>query len=321
MSAGPNQPVQWLVEKGKYGPDEKLGFLNRYWSTGQSGLPEDDKLDFAKRDNIVKWERDALAGGRRGFQERLRRLTKQASPLAALSRDGGLVDKLPVLLTKEVQRGALTKFAGLEGIPLPAAKEALELFTAGMLEGLGYTSDTGEVPSAQAVARIAGPFPISCLEGASSAVCLFTCAQYGRQDVIHMYKAGIADVTLVDLSADIMPLMKRIYRPEWTYRVDDFRAFLSSTIAAKIKYDVVTADPDTPLIDEVTGARLGELAAITRKAICAPYTADLLERDGYNAGGLEQMSQSISARFGRKLKAVEVLHRNAKVYWAVIRVA
>jgi hypothetical protein len=52
--------------------------------------------------------------------------------------------------------------------------------------------------------------------------------------------------------------------------------------------------------------------------LCTLYTTEYLEKDGYKAGGLEQMSRSISNRTGRNLKVVEVTHRNLEFYWAVI---
>jgi hypothetical protein len=190
-----------------------------------------------------------------------------------------------------------------------------------MLEGLVYTGDTGEVPSAQAVSAVAGPFPRGCLTGVSSAACLFACEQYGRQDVIHLFEAGIPHVTLVDLDDGRMAHMKRMYRPDWRYEVQDFREFLGSAVAAKAQYDLVTTDPRLVMADEVVGERLRQLAAIARNGLCLLYTADLLERDGYNSGGVERMSQVISARAGRKLEVLEVMHRANTVFWAVIRVA
>jgi hypothetical protein len=320
MDVRSDQANEFVIQKGKYGADEKLEFLNRYWETGQSGLPEEDKLDFAQRDNIVKWERNALAGGRRGLEERIPHLPKQTSALAAsVAKDPSMAPRLQTILTKKAQGGRLRKSADVDGLPTAAGKDAIALFRMGMLEWLGYTSDTGEIPSARSLARVAGPFPSSgVFEGISTAACLFTCAQYGRQDVIHVYKAGIPDVTLVDLEPNKMEQMKRIYRPEWTYKIGDYRDFLASTIAAKIQYDLVTADPPIPLSGEIAGERLGDLVTIARKVLCTLYTTEYLEKDGYKAGGLEQMSRSISNRTGRNLKVMEVTHRNLEFYWAVI---
>jgi hypothetical protein len=321
MDVRSNQSFE-LVEPGKYRADEKLDFLYRYWETGHSGLPEEDKFDFAQRDNIEKWERDALVGGRRGLDERIPHLPKQTSALAAsVAQDPSMALRLQTILTKKAQGGGLQKSVDVDGLPSVASKEAIALFRAGMLEALIYTADTGEIPSAQAVSRIAGPFPRSCVEGMATAACLFTCAQYGRQDVIHVYNAGIRDVTLVDLDAAKMDHMKRIYRPEWSYKVGDYRAFLASAIASKTQYDLVTADPNLSHADEVVGEGLGDLVSITRKALCTGYSADLLERDGYKAGGLEGMSRTISDRLGRNLNVVEVMYRANTAYWAVIHVA
>jgi hypothetical protein len=311
-----------LVERGKYRADEKLGFLDRRWQTGNSGLPEEDRFDAFNRDNLEKWEQAALAGGRRGFLENMRRLAGRTPALAEVAaREPSVVTKLPELLANEVKAGGVARVGELAGLSAPAAIEAMEIFRTGMLEALAYTGDIGEVPSVRALSRIPGPFPSSCLDGVSSALCLFTCAQFGRQDVIHMYKAGIPAVTLVDLNAEKMAHMQRIYRPEWTYETADFRQFLATTISANTRYDLVTADPDIALAPEVTGPCLGELTSVARKTLCLMYTSELLERDGYNSGGLEQMSRSLSKRSGRSLKVVEVMRRANTVYWTVIRLA
>ncbi|HVT30285.1 MAG TPA: hypothetical protein VHE81_19905 [Lacipirellulaceae bacterium] len=321
MGIGPDQTIK-LLENGKYRAAEKLGFLDRYWETGQSGLPDEDRLDAFRRNNVVKWERAALTSGRRGFVERMRQRGDQTPALTAfIAQNPSMMAGLPDLLVKEVKDRGTKRSVETVGLPAPVAVEAVEIFRAGMLEGLVYTADIGEVPSVQAVSRIAGPFPSSCLEGLSSALCLFTCAQYGRQDVIHMFKAGIPDVTLVDLNAENMERMKRIYQSNWSYETADYRMFLSSAVAAKAQYDLVTADPDIALAYDVAGPHLKELASIARKTLCLMYTAELLESDGYNAGGLEQMSRSVSSRSGCRLKVVEVMRRANTVYWAVIQLA
>jgi hypothetical protein len=107
--------------------------------------------------------------------------------------------------------------------------------------------------------------------------------------------------------------MNRIYRPEWTYEVADFRTFLS--------YDLVSADPDITFASETVSPRLTELASIAREKLCLMYATELLAKDGYKFGGLEQMSRSVSKRWGHVVKAVEVIHRANTVYWALIQVA
>lgn len=319
-----------LIRSGKYSAADKLEILSRFWATGDSGLPQEDRIDWHGRDTLANWQGWGLQAGRRAFQAYIRQFDAGSGREAQSGFERLVQENHPIarnladMLVTALPGGGLDQIPALSGLPADVVAEAAGVFRAGMLDGLLYTNDAGEIPGIRLLNAIAGPFPVSHLADNTSALCLFTHSYFGSQDVIHVYNAAVPQVTLVDIDAPRTAAMRLIYPPHWSYAVADFREFIEQSLGDGTKYDLVTADPDLSLVEEVTDDGLGRFAALTRRILCLGYTGEGLTRDGFDDGGIDGMSEVISKRIGSKITVVEIMHRNTlvkrnlKVYWAVL---
>lgn len=319
-----------MIEYGKYRAEGKLKKLRILWTTGKVELPEEARLDAYGRENIPQWERAALNGGRRAFSEYIEQICDQRSPVDLSGLDAELIGVLanaraphdPVASHIEFRcKGVAPPLPkALTGLPPEAVDALADIFESGMLRGLTFTQDAGEIPTPEIMTRSAGPFPKSHLVGKTSALCVFTVRQLGRHDVIHVFNAGIENVTLVDLDASWMEKLKRIYSPRWSYVAPiDYRAFLEKALAEGRKFDVVITDPPLGLANEVVVENFGKFLSLCNHTLIMLFTGETAAELGFDGrGGLDIMSQRLSVRYATRLEVSEVMFRAQNVYWAVI---
>jgi hypothetical protein len=82
-------------------------------------------------------------------------------------------------------------------------------------------------------------FPRSALPDSGTALCVFAAEWHGRQDAYWLAEAGL-QTTCVDLNAQKLDEMKRIYPDDWEFVTEDAFAYLPAGT-----FDVVTLDPFT----------------------------------------------------------------------------
>jgi hypothetical protein len=85
-----------------------------------------------------------------------------------------------------------------------------------------------------------GPFPAEALDSCKSALLLFCAGFYGRNDAIHLARAGVADVTGVDRDAERLAVMRALYPSTWSFVEADVFAWHPDR-----RFDLVIADPQT----------------------------------------------------------------------------
>lgn len=93
-------------------------------------------------------------------------------------------------------------------------------------------------------------FPVAALDGCRTALAIFSAAFYGRQDVIHLWDAGL-DVIAVDTDVKKLRLMQSLYSSEphpLAVRVVDAGEFMTRAFSVEKSWDVVTFDPWTQTI-------------------------------------------------------------------------
>lgn len=316
-----------MLIQGKYSANEKLQRLDRFWSTGDHGLPEEDRLNQFGRETIDKWRAEGLGGARRALRGYLPQV--RANPDASTAppawkrlftqhpaRQGTLIEDL----IAAVQAKGLAKIS-LPEVEPEIVEDLLEVLKAGMLDALAYTNDRGEVPSIKILTQRAGPFPAGHIQSDhKNALCVFTTNHFGVQDVIHVYNAGIQHATLVDIDTDILDKMKHPYPTHWTFIASDFRDFLRGAVASGKKFDVVTSDQPYELCDEVIAHWLGALVQLTRHLLFVFIPEHLLRQSGYDGSATEQLEATLSERAGVPIQVLQVMHRNRDVYWVVLRV-
>jgi hypothetical protein len=313
--------------QGKYSATEKMERLNRFWSTGNHGLPEEDRLNQFGRETIDKWRMEGLGGARRALRDYLHQVQNDPGASGAAAEWRRLLAQNPTRLTTLIEDLiAAVQLKGLGSIRLDGVAPEIvgDLWGRlkdGMLKALAYTNDRGEVPSIEILNERAGPFPTGYIQPEhKTALCIFTTNHFGVQDVIHVHKAGIQHATLVDIDSEMLSKMKHPYPTHWSFIASDFRDYLRSAVADGRKFDVVTSDQPYELCDEVTTHWLGALLQLTGHILFVFIPERLLRQAGYDGNGTEQLEATLSKRAGVPAKVLQVMHRNRDVYWVVLRV-
>jgi hypothetical protein len=105
-------------------------------------------------------------------------------------------------------------------------------------------TETPEAQIAELISKTENrPFPEWTLDGASSAACIYSAALFGQRDVIHMYRRGIQDVTLVDHDTEMLVELQKVYPDSWSYLTADAFAFIQEKAQSGDQYDVTVLDP------------------------------------------------------------------------------
>jgi hypothetical protein len=337
-----------MIEFGKYNAADKLEKLRIFWQTGSNSLPEMDRTDHHKRQNLPKWESVALAGGRRAVNEHIRQVkakiaalqtgeldhllfeARQGRPVAGtslcdlelasllVSGDGATAASLGQDIAHQIRRGGFAGIMDFARIAPQVVTGLVHIFEQGMLAELSFTQDAGEIPTAEILTRWAGPFPHRYLLGMTSALCVFTTRQLGKHDVIHVHNAGIPDATLVDIDHEYMQKIKKIYSPRWSYVLSDYKEFLDENLSRHKRYDVVIADPPLPLAGDVVGESFARFLGVTGKTLILYYTTQMTYELGLKEGGMELMSERLSAMSSIKVGVREIMPRNSEISWVVL---
>lgn len=112
----------------------------------------------------------------------------------------------------------------------------------------------------------AGAYPTDILADCDRALLLFGAAFLGVNDAIHLAAAGLADVTVVDIDSERLDAMRALYPDTWELVAADAFDFVQRRHAAGERYDLVSADPTTPLMPRCR-AELPSLCALARRAV------------------------------------------------------
>jgi hypothetical protein len=101
--------------------------------------------------------------------------------------------------------------------------------------------DAVTTPTIEQIATEAMVYPDHVLEGAETALALFSAAFQGRNDIIHLAIAGL-HVTLVDNQLVLLEQMRGIYPDDWSYIHADAYQYAEH---AQGRWDIVAVDPWT----------------------------------------------------------------------------
>lgn len=88
----------------------------------------------------------------------------------------------------------------------------------------------------------AAPYPAYLLPEGGTALGVFSAAFHGWNDVIHFARKDMI-VHCVDLDAEKLAQMSRIYPSVWAYTVEDAWQFAERAVAQDRHWDVVSVDP------------------------------------------------------------------------------
>lgn len=130
-------------------------------------------------------------------------------------------------------------------------------------------------PTLEHVARDAGAYPVELVEDADSALILFAAAFMGRNDAIHFATEGVRDVTLVDIDAGRLELMRALYRDDdWVWRAGDAWEVARELAEAGRKFDVVSVDTFTGEAEEKSLGSLGLWTSLANDAVVVTASSD-----------------------------------------------
>lgn len=110
-------------------------------------------------------------------------------------------------------------------------------------------------------------FPKDLLQDCESGLCLFGAGFYGANDAIHMFKAGMRDVTIMDTDRQKIAAMVKMYPHEWYFLGHDVFDWLESIVdyyKDPYLWDIVVVDPPLSLIHDVC-ANLDKFLALASK--------------------------------------------------------
>ncbi len=111
-----------------------------------------------------------------------------------------------------------------------------------------------EVPKLEDLKKMAinrKKFPRYIFENATTGICFFCAAFYGRNDVIDLYVNNIKDLVLVDVDKDRIDIMKTIYPKNWTFICESAFDYSVKLNNEGKKFDLVFCDPWTNHVKNV----------------------------------------------------------------------
>jgi hypothetical protein len=276
-----------MIQHGKYSAEQKLARVLALWAGSRDADTPDAEQDRLRRPLVKKWEGYARAHGRAAAFDYAR------AQMADLDRN-------------EVNRAVASFCTGGLSQPLTdirlsaiAVTRLRDAFTNGALAALEYTEDDGEVPTLDMLRARSLSYPTEYLQGKSSALAIFVTYFLGRNDVLHILDHGIPRVTLVDRDADGLELMKLIYPQHWTFRAEDYEAYLDTALKAADEYDVVSCDPSLYMAEQVAWTNFGKFSKIFRKVFISNYTGEMLSKIGFGECDLAEMSVRLSELVGQ----------------------
>lgn len=137
-------------------------------------------------------------------------------------------------------------------------------------------------------------FPTDLLAGADSAICFFGAGFLGRNDVVHLWAAGVRNVMVVDTDESKLSEMHDAYEGlNWGFATCDAYAWAKSSqspfVRERFTNDIVTVDPWTGDVAKALNS-LPLWLSLTRRALVIGVTAEWFAAyqlpatlDGFNA--------------------------------------
>ncbi len=157
------------------------------------------------------------------------------------------------------------------------------------------------------------------LRDARSAACFFSAAFLGKNAEIHLARAGIAHVVLVDIDAVRLCEMAAIYPTTWETRAGDAYALVRAMAASAESFDVVTVDPFTNQIPRALDAIDAWLAVTARYLVIGADAGWFAARGGVKRSIVDAwLADHGCAGMARTRR----IHRRSEygggVYWIVL---
>ena len=144
-----------------------------------------------------------------------------------------------------------------------------------------------------------GSFPKYVLAHAESAAAFFCAGFGGRNDVVHLQKHSLGDVTLIDHDVDKMAALQQRCDPAWRYIVAD--AFdAAAELRQSRTYDVVTCDAWTNQFEDVALCHLDNFLALAKRYLLITLVPHWADEKGYGAHWFA--SQHKDVRFYRAIR-------------------
>ena len=194
------------------------------------------------------------------------------------------------------------------------------LFGSAGRRALSYTSDEGERPRLEDLRTSAQKaFPIRRLHGCRSAISFFCAQFYGKNDIIHIYRMGVPNVTIVDLDGAKLATMKTLYPCGWDFVEGNAFEICKSLSAESRKFDLVTCDPYSSLAREVSWDNFDLFISISNRFLLLLYTQAMFDELGIDPEP-KALSKRLTERMGRQISTVDITQRSTHaggVYWCL----
>ena len=152
--------------------------------------------------------------------------------------------------------------------------------------------------SLEHVAMEARPYPTYVLEGAQSALCLFSAAFMGHNEAIHFALEDI-HTTCIDIDAEKLEVMANVYPDTWIFICRDAWEFAEKHSKLGDRWDIVSVDTFRGNATERSLRTLDLWCSIADKAVIATL----------------ELGQTYVIPDGWKSHHFE---RNSEVYWLIL---
>jgi hypothetical protein len=238
----------------------------------------------------------------------------------------------PKRVRPRVKLAAVERVLSGESIARVAAKESLseelltkwhKAYTSAGKNALRYNNDPGELPTIKDLRLTAQKaFPGRLLHECRSAASFFCAAFYGKNDLIHVYNAGVPNVTMLDQDAEKLEHMRSIYPDHWETVCGDAFEIVKQLHADGKKYDAVVADMFTGEPGKkVAWDFYDHFSGITGKYLFLMYFQGMLDELGVPAEPAP-LQEALIGKLGRPVNVVDLVRRSSHaggMFWCVIR--
>ena len=165
-------------------------------------------------------------------------------------------------------------------------------------------------------------FPVDLLQGARSAISFYSAAFYGRNDVIHLHRAGLSAIALNDLDEKKLAHMRSLYPACGEILVGDAAATAQRLAAENRVFDIVVCDPFT----NMTKLMVTDLFPAFRSLAARWYIFGLIGDDIAALGGEPDptdLGRLLSRLHGDEISVAALVLRNPNpsqrgVYWGAV---
>jgi len=209
-------------------------------------------------------------------------------------------------------------------VPEDRVEAWLNAFHTAGKRSLRFYAD-GSLPTVEQVEHSAQrAFPYKLFHRVESACCFFTAQFYGKNDVVHLNRVGVKNVTLVDLDKKKLEHMEEIYPETWETVVADAFEFASAALAAGKQYELVVCDPYSGMASEVSFEKGKLFFDLASRFFCSLYTKPMFEDD---LGDLQladdpiQLGRRLGEFYGGEVNVALIAKRSSHldgIYWVVI---